>query len=98
MGYTGNEIRLAMDRKEVGGQCGLAWGTAKTRLTAWLAERKLTRLTQFGLTRASDLPDVPLAADFAKKANGTARRSSFWNRTPFSRGRSLRRQRRQRSL
>ena len=66
-GYPGsNEIRLAMERKEVGGQCGLAWGTAKTRLPDWLAERKLTLLTQFGLTRASDLPDVPLAADFAK--------------------------------
>jgi tripartite-type tricarboxylate transporter receptor subunit TctC len=66
-GYPGsNEIRLAMERKEVGGQCGLAWGTAKTRLPDWLSEHKLTLLTQFGLTRASDLPDVPLAAEFAK--------------------------------
>ncbi len=66
-GYPGsNEIRLAMERKEVGGQCGLAWGTAKTRLPDWLTERKLTLLTQFGLTPASDLPDVPLAAQFAK--------------------------------
>ena len=66
-GYPGsNEIRLAMERKEVGGQCGLAWGTAKTRLPDWLKEGKLSLLTQFGLTRASDLPDVPLAASFAK--------------------------------
>jgi tripartite-type tricarboxylate transporter receptor subunit TctC len=65
-GYPGsNEIRLAMERKEVGGQCGLAWGTAKTRLPDWLQDRKLSIIAQFGLTRATDLPDVPLAAEFA---------------------------------
>jgi tripartite-type tricarboxylate transporter receptor subunit TctC len=66
-GYPGsNEIRLAIERKEVSGQCGLAWGTAKTRLPDWLKDGKLSMLAQFGLTRAPDLADVPLAAEFTK--------------------------------
>jgi tripartite-type tricarboxylate transporter receptor subunit TctC len=66
-GYPGsNEITLAMERGEVDGQCGIAWGTLKTRQASWLRESKINLLAQFSLTRASDMPNVPLAGEFAK--------------------------------
>jgi len=65
-GYPGgNEISLAMERREVDGHCGLAWGSAKGRLSDWLKTGKLNMLTQFALTRAPDLPDVPTAIELA---------------------------------
>jgi tripartite-type tricarboxylate transporter receptor subunit TctC len=66
-GYPGgNEISIAMERREVDGQCGLSWGSIKGRLASWLRDRKLHFLTQFALTRAADLADVPLAGEFAR--------------------------------
>jgi tripartite-type tricarboxylate transporter receptor subunit TctC len=66
-GYPGsNEITLAMERGEVDGQCGISWGTVKTRHASWLREGKLNLMAQFALTRASDMPNVPLAGEFAK--------------------------------
>jgi tripartite-type tricarboxylate transporter receptor subunit TctC len=65
-GYPGgNEIALAMERGEVESHCGLAWGSAKTRLAEWISSKKIHFIAQFALTRAADLPDVPLASDFA---------------------------------
>ena len=73
-GYPGgNEISLAMERREVDGHCGLAWGSAKGRLSDWLKTGKLNMLTQFALTRAPDLPDVPTAGELAK--NDTDRKA-----------------------
>jgi tripartite-type tricarboxylate transporter receptor subunit TctC len=68
-GYPGgNEISIAMERREVDGQCGLSWGSIKGRLGSWLRDHKLHLLTQFALTRAADLADVPLAGEFATNA------------------------------
>jgi tripartite-type tricarboxylate transporter receptor subunit TctC len=65
-GYPGsNEITLAMERREVDGQCGISWGTLKSR-PSWLSNRKVYLLTQFALTRAPDMPNVPLAGEFAR--------------------------------
>lgn len=65
-GYPGgNEIALAMERGEVESHCGLAWGSAKTRLAEWIASKKIHFIAQFALSRAPDLPDVPLASEFA---------------------------------
>jgi tripartite-type tricarboxylate transporter receptor subunit TctC len=66
-GYPGgNEIAIAMERREVDGWCGISWGSAKTRLAPWLRDKKLDILTQFALTRAPDMPTVPLAGEFAR--------------------------------
>jgi tripartite-type tricarboxylate transporter receptor subunit TctC len=66
-GYPGSkEITLAMERHEVDGQCGISWGTVKNGHADWLRDGKLNLLAQFALTRASDLPHVPLAGEFAK--------------------------------
>jgi tripartite-type tricarboxylate transporter receptor subunit TctC len=66
-GYPGgNEIAIAMERREVDGWCGISWGSAKTRLASWLSGNKMHIVTQFALTRAPELKDVPLAGEFAK--------------------------------
>ena len=66
-GYPGgNEIAIAMERREVDGWCGISWGSVKTRLASWLRDKKLDILTQFALTRAPDMADVPLAGEFAR--------------------------------
>jgi tripartite-type tricarboxylate transporter receptor subunit TctC len=66
-GYPGgNEIAIAMERREVDGWCGISWGSVKTRLASWLRDKKLDILTQFALTRAPDMANVPLAGEFAR--------------------------------
>jgi tripartite-type tricarboxylate transporter receptor subunit TctC len=66
-GYPGgNEIALAMERGEVDGQCGISWGSVKTRLASWLRDGKLNLLAQFSVMRAVDMANVPLAGEFAK--------------------------------
>ena len=65
-GYPGgNEIALAMERGEVESHCGLAWGSAKTRLAEWISSKKIHFIAQFALSRVNDLKDVPLASEFA---------------------------------
>jgi len=66
-GYPGgNDINLAMERGEVQGKIW-TWGSLKSGNTAgWVEEKKVSVLAQFGLQRAKDLPDLPLALDYAK--------------------------------
>ncbi|MCC6889751.1 MAG: hypothetical protein IT536_14560, partial [Hyphomicrobiales bacterium] len=66
-GYPGtNEISLAMERGEVEGRCGWAWGSIKITQSEWLKSKKLTPLIQLSLQRAPDLPDLPLIMDRAR--------------------------------
>jgi hypothetical protein len=67
VGYkSSTDVDLAMQRGEVQGKIW-TWGSLKSGSTAaWLADKKVAILTQFGLQKAKDLPDVPLALDFAK--------------------------------
>jgi tripartite-type tricarboxylate transporter receptor subunit TctC len=67
VGYkSSTDVDLAMERGEVQGKVW-TWGSLKSGNTAdWLAERKVALLAQFGLQRARDLPDTPLALDFAR--------------------------------
>ena len=69
VGYkSSTDVDLAMERGEVQGKIW-TWGSLKSGNTAdWLAEKKVALLAQFGLQRARDLPDLPLALDFAKSA------------------------------
>ena len=62
-GYSTNEVRLAMERGETDGVCGLAWQTWKAVAPGWVAEKKLKLLTQLGLAKHPELPDTPLALD-----------------------------------
>ena len=64
-GYKGGaDIKLAAKQGEVDGACGLAWETQKV---TWRQELEtMNVLLQVGRKAHSELPNVPLAGDFAK--------------------------------
>src|ERR1700676_1524933 len=66
IGYPGgNDINLAMEKGEVDGRGSNAWGAWKSTRPDWLRDKKINILVQIGLTKAPDLPDVPLLMDLA---------------------------------
>jgi tripartite-type tricarboxylate transporter receptor subunit TctC len=67
VGYkSSTDVDLAMERGEVQGKIW-TWGSLKSGSTAnWVADGKVALLAQFGLTHAKDLPNLPLALDYAK--------------------------------
>jgi tripartite-type tricarboxylate transporter receptor subunit TctC len=66
LGYPGgNDINLAMEKGEVDGRGSNAWGSWKATRPDWLRDKKINILVQIGLTKAPDLPDVPLLIDLA---------------------------------
>jgi tripartite-type tricarboxylate transporter receptor subunit TctC len=66
IGYPGgNEINLAMEKGEVDCRGSNAWGAWKTTRPDWLRDKKINILVQIGLSKAPDLPDVPLLIDLA---------------------------------
>ena len=64
-GYKGNDIDLAMERGEVDGRAGQSWDGWKLTKPDWVRDKRLNVLVQLGLTRAKDLPDVPLIRELA---------------------------------
>jgi tripartite-type tricarboxylate transporter receptor subunit TctC len=67
IGYPGGAaMNLAMERGEAGGRCSYSWEAIKAAIPQWVAEKKVKPIVQFALQRHSELPDVPLIADFAK--------------------------------
>ena len=67
-GFQGSqETALAIERGEVDGRCGWGWTSIKSTNPDWIRDKKLRILMQFGLTKGSELPDVPLAIDLAQK-------------------------------
>ena len=68
-GYPGQaDVSLAMERGEIQGTADWSWSEIKTRHAELLAGKKITLLLQNALSKAPDLPDVPLAMDFIKDA------------------------------
>lgn len=66
-GYTsGGDVDLAIQRGELQGRGATAWGGLKGRGGDWLKQKKVNLLYQTGLTKHPDLPDVPLALEFAR--------------------------------
>jgi len=66
-GYPGgNDVVLAMERGEVQGRCGWSWSSVLSTHKSWIADKRMIVLVQLSLTKHPDLPDVPLAMDFAK--------------------------------
>jgi tripartite-type tricarboxylate transporter receptor subunit TctC len=67
-GYSTTEMRLALEKGEVQGICGLAWQTLQSSSPAWIANHDLNVLLQMGLVKDRDLPaSVPLALDLLSK-------------------------------
>jgi tripartite-type tricarboxylate transporter receptor subunit TctC len=67
VGYKAStDVDIAMERGEAQGKIW-TWASLKSGRTAnWVADGKVHLLAQFGLERAKDLPDVPLALDSAR--------------------------------
>ena len=66
-GYPGgNDVVLAMERAEVAGRCGWSWSSVKSTHKSWIDDKRMIVLVQLSLTKHPELPDVPLAMDFAK--------------------------------
>jgi tripartite-type tricarboxylate transporter receptor subunit TctC len=66
-GYPGGaEITLAMERGELDGYCGWAWGSIRSRSYDWVRDKKIRLLVQAGVQKNAELPDVPFALDLAK--------------------------------
>ena len=66
-GYPGTkDINLAMERGEVQANGGITWASIKGTMTALLAEHKINLIVQYGLKPHPELPQVPLALNYAK--------------------------------
>ena len=66
LGYPGaNEVNLAMENGEVAGRGSNSWASYKATKPTWIRDGKMNVLVQIGLTKAKDLPDVPLLMDLA---------------------------------
>ncbi len=73
LGYPGgNDINLAMEKGEVAGRGSNSWASWKSTRPDWLSNKKINILVQIGLTKAPDLPDVPLLMDLAKNESDRA--------------------------
>lgn len=72
-GYSTTEMRLALEKGEVQGICGLAWQTLQSVSPAWIANNDLNVILQMGLVKDKDLPSsVPLALDLLTKPEDKA--------------------------
>lgn len=65
-GYDTGGMRMALEKGEVEGICGLAWQTYKVIAPDWIERKKIRVLAQMGLEKNAELSDVPLAADLLK--------------------------------
>jgi tripartite-type tricarboxylate transporter receptor subunit TctC len=65
-GYsTTNEARVGIERGEIQGIC-LGWESVRSTAAQWLEDGYVRVFVQNGTARHRDLPDVPLALEFAR--------------------------------
>ena len=85
-GYPGTAgITLAMERGEVQGMIGDDWASLKANKADWLREQKLRILMQLTAARHADLPDVPLAGEFATSESNARVLALFVERQQYGR-------------
>lgn len=65
-GYSTKGLRLALERGEIQGICGLAWETHMAATPSWVLDHKLNFLAQLVLEKSPHLPNVPLAINMIK--------------------------------
>lgn len=66
-GYPGSrELQIAMERGELMGLGEWSWSDIKSMKREWYESGKIRLLLQIGTRRHKDLPNIPLAQDFAK--------------------------------
>lgn len=59
-GYKTTESRLAVERGEAEGICGLSWSTLKASNPEWIQNKRMNVMLQTGENRQAELPNVPL--------------------------------------
>lgn len=65
-GYpTTNDVRIGVERGELNGVC-FGWESVQSTASQWMRDKYVNVVVQNGLTKHRDLPDVPLAIEFAK--------------------------------
>ena len=85
-GYAGTaEVNLAMQRGEIEGSFGIGWNSLKVGQAEWLAKRQILLVTQFGLTRHPELPDVPAFAELARNDSDRQALDLYLPRQEYSR-------------
>jgi tripartite-type tricarboxylate transporter receptor subunit TctC len=66
-GYKGSsEVRLAMERGEIAGNCGDSWSSLKSTSAQLLKEGKIKLVAQFAIESHPELKQVPLIMDQVK--------------------------------
>jgi tripartite-type tricarboxylate transporter receptor subunit TctC len=65
-GYTSGGMRLAVERGEVEGICGVPYDTYQAANPEWLTDRKIRFILQTGSKPMQALPDVPLLLNYVK--------------------------------
>jgi tripartite-type tricarboxylate transporter receptor subunit TctC len=69
-GYPGqSEFNLAMEKGEVDGTSSLFYSSLVATRPAWLRDKKIRLLVQYGFEKHPALPDVPFAPDLARNAD-----------------------------
>jgi tripartite-type tricarboxylate transporter receptor subunit TctC len=62
-GYSTSESRLAVERGEAEGICGLSFSTLKASNPDWIVNKRINVLVQTGTRPQPELPQVPLLID-----------------------------------
>jgi tripartite-type tricarboxylate transporter receptor subunit TctC len=65
-GYTSGGMRLAVEREEVEGICGVPYDTYAAANPEWLRDKKVRFILQTGSKPLEVLPDVPMLLDYIK--------------------------------
>jgi tripartite-type tricarboxylate transporter receptor subunit TctC len=65
-GYKTTGMRLAVERGEVDGICGLSYDTYEAANPDWLTKNKIRFILQAGLKKIKELPNTPLLIDYVK--------------------------------
>ena len=71
-GYSTTDVRLAVERGEVEGICGLSYSTYAAANPGWLQDHRIRFILQDGPKKLAELPDVPLLIDLVKDPNDKA--------------------------
>jgi len=85
-GYPGTAgITLAMERGEVQGVIGDDWASIKANKGDWVRDQKIRILMQLTAARHPDLPEVPLAGEFARSESNRRVLDLFVERQHYGR-------------
>lgn len=85
-GYPGgNDVNIAMERGEIEGRPSPSWSSLRSSRADWVRDRKIVPIWQLSLSKHPDLPNVPLAIDFAKTPEDRQIMEFFFARQEMSR-------------